>query len=569
MKQPFEPLFFLYQRIASDVKEEDKNLPYVSISPWEWYFNIVFDEEFDITKLNIVNPYFLTVMNKVVDNNVCHVFKAFVAYIIDSWLSVKINEFPYELGVEDEKTRDVLNKIRQKLFDSIILENNFKEMIDSANELGEKSDCVNHLIKKQYKYKQLQLATMLIGSYCYFRKNFDLLKILLQYNQPNDSEAKFGNEDIVPSDLQTLIDWYINAYDICRPYTMIWSGHHDVCHGFKQFVILLMYWVVEHNNDNLTLNMLKYEGNKQLYENLINYLDKIRNEINLVQEIDLFKIEMNDVETSKESLVEVIDKKKKELEATIENIERNQELDSEKVDKFIESIISEVKQNSVWDNILKMCTQDSTERKGTLMLKRLINKSFLSKGDTGIYIGFSLGFSQPLVSQIDTKIEIAIKAQSKLHPLQNIKISKYDFKDKIFQLGNDYIIVFINYLQMYDILLKDKGFNWTNDGFVLGTTSRGASICTFGDSINKSSRMIVLNKDDFSKLKIEIDPNKTSIDDLNEKVKEEKLERCAENLKIKEEELRKCVLVEINGKFYYDIKKDAAVCYLDDLNAKI
>lgn len=562
----FQPLLLMYQRMASEIEPTDNKTPYASSSPWKWYFDIVFDETFNLRRLQYANLFLLSVMQKIIDNDARYAFIGYVSHIVDSWYAKNDLSYTYpdDLNAETE--------IRLEMYNCII-RSDLAGLLCKTRKLNEHSLDVERIritIIRQYKYNNLQVLTMIMGAYCLFRKKDEMLRDLLQYNQPMDSEARFGNKDIIPDDFNKLVEWYKHSYEYVAPYVFSWPDHHDVRNGFKRFVVFLMYWMAFKGKD-CTIDIPTSGRNMQFYENLVISMDRLKSEIdemgNEVQRI----LNINNVE-GKDNLLQAIDTAKEQADEQKRKVQEEQQLDDSKVEKFKEEIMSGLNM-SIWKKCLGSCKNNSTSTRAfNIALKKHIEKSFLALDDNGMYFGFPQSFSKDLVDQIDFKVEKGIIALSKMHPFKGFQISKYDYNDKIFNFDSNAVIIFINCFHIYEILYRDTGFVWDNTGETCGKTSNGATVISLGDSYLKKSRLIVINKNEFSKLSITINKKDIQITDLNndESKLNEVLHYYDRNISPKGKErikdaLKKEVLVEITGKCQYYMNPSTEILYLDDI----
>lgn len=567
------PLFFLYQRMASSLDEKDFKYPYVCSSPWMWYFDIVFDYTFNCQQVYYANQYLIDVMHNITDNNIKYVFKSFISHIIDGRYANNDKYDFYKANVCE------ILRIRENALKCMTLDQ-LGEVIKMLNKMNVGQHCIENIrlvVLRQFKYNNLQIVTIIIGAYCLLKNRINMVQYMLQYNQPEGSEVIFGNKDIIPDNFQQLIKWHISSIDILTPYISSWPGHHDVRYGFQHFVILLMYWVTYRKKD-CSIDVSDLE--KQ-YKCLWNALENIKNEVEKFSISILERLDINNIGTVKEKIKTNINAAQERIKGIEAKIEIEQKLDEHKVEEFKQGIIMGFNE-SIWKKILSLCEYKNQEpnqelNKGpyTFKLRTHIKKSFLAQGDDGIYIGFTQSFSKEIINQIDYQIERAIQAQSKIDSFDRFLISKYDFTQKILDFGPNDIVIFINIPDVYEILYKDKGFQWDNTGTTCGQTSKGTTVLSYGDSFIRKERFIVLNKNDFSTLSINLDKDKDiQVDALNENEelrneiigtdKEAKI--TDSRRKNVEEKLKREVSIEIEGKFYFKMNPSAKVVYIDNIN---
>ena len=93
-----------------------------------------------------------------------------------------------------------LSKLQQSSH-GIVLLDEYREALKGLDAIGveeaTKEELKKHL-KRRFVYNNIQLVTLLIGSYGLFLRKYEFVKALVYYNQPLDSEALFANKDIVP-----------------------------------------------------------------------------------------------------------------------------------------------------------------------------------------------------------------------------------------------------------------------------------------------------------------------------------------------------------------------------------
>lgn len=506
----FEPLFFFYQRISSEINlDEARKLSYCKEIPWLWYFDLVFDEGFDLKKLERANMYLLTVIRTAIDNNNDYVFNAFIANTVDGMWGIDELNYPYGT---DEDTSNKLSEIRCKVTTTYTYKDFqlIKKLIDNILDIQTQKTTFA-FVTKCFKYNNIQFLVVLIGAYCLYRKKIEYIKYILYYNQPTFTSTIFGNKDIIPYDINILINWFCNTSRLLMNYSIIWPDHIDLTYWFKKYIAIILCRIYKLPNTNFQFDMPD-NVSKQYLENLLFSINELQD---LVNDDDLKKIYEEDV-IKKVSYS--LDQIKLQIETEKEDSHMNQKLSTEKINDFKENVTQSIYNGSIWYKVLNYCKGGNECKKGEskeIKYEVVMDKSFLSENDQGIYIGFDKGISVNIVDRIDFYFEHTfLESKRKTLTVDYYNHIDPNTKGFISYFTENDLVVFINYFDLYNLLLEDKGFKWERNDFnLIGKTSKQASIFSFGDPSDRNKRIIILDKRDLSKLSIKIED--FSITDLN------------------------------------------------------
>ena len=567
---PYVPLFYLYQQIAASLEPEDIKTPRTAEYCWKWYFDVVLSDDFQEETIFTANAYLLTVMKNIVDYDILYVFKAYVGHIIDSLIISKYEAFVSTGDWDkDKKLSDVQQKSRR-----VVLVNEYRDFLtelDSIDVDEEAKDELKRRIKRRFVYNNIQLVTLLIGSYALFQKKYDFVKTLIYYNQPLDSEASFGNKDIVPEEFDDLVEMYMKAHFMTMNYISVWPDHHDVTHCYKQFLYFLTFVLANHSNAHLGVNVSDYNDNSQLLAYLKHVIEQFECTVSHFSNDELNKLDIPDGVNLKVKIQQAMDAIKNNIDITDVHLKEWQKLDEGKVEAFKGAVIDQTTSNSLWERAFK--ENDLTE--GTkceykIGLYKFMEKSFLAENDNGMYVGFPQGFSSELIRQIDFFVERKLLAQHALHPFSGFKISDSDYKRKVLDFGKDFSAAFINVHDYHEALFDNPGFQWIWKDDKAGITAKGCTIYYFGDSDISTKRLVAFNKHCFSRVEVTIAEDGFRVIDLNTSEEDRKklygspaLRNYATDAE-KDAELKKCVLVEIQGEVSFYMKDDAEVAYIEE-----
>ncbi len=559
-----EPLFFFYQRISNETKDDEvRRIPYSLEVTWMWYFNIVFAEDFKMDFLDRANMYMFTIMKNIIDNGSRNVLNSFVKYCIDGMLYVHPTRYPHFTNQNQKKS---LDKIKDEIYIIYTLEA-YNKIIENAKKDKINTDEILNLLEKQYKYNQLQVLVAVIASYCCFKNHNDYVKDILFFNQPRISETHYINHDIVPDDLDTIVIWQANQHKLLFGYYMLWTNHNDIKPWFNKYIALMACRISEKKN---CLKEEYYDTNKLTDTQkwyLIVTIDSIVNKIKELEDLNSF--DLND--SLRNMAIKNLEKIKETVEKKNKKYSGNIELDPLKQNDFIHIIVENIKTNSDWDKTFSKCTLKGNTINEVLSFyfNPVMEKSFLAKDDdSDIYRSFAQSLAFNITNNIETNIETKMRAFSATSSgYENIQTESY--QNEIFKLSEKDIVVLINYLKDFDFLFNDKGFKCGNDQTILGKTSNCTIIMNLIDSNNKTPRLFVFDKTEWAPMEINIDDNDVKIIDLNtddvlrDTILQEKpywLDKF-DNDKDKESYLRKCVSIEISGTYTLKHVKQPKVCY--------
>ena len=450
----YQPLFFLYQRIAGDLTVRDaRSIPHCRVAPWQWYMNMLSSGIFPIEILYPLDQQILAVMAIVIQNSNQAIFQSFIANTMDGiWLIKKI-----EPNISDEKIQLIMSDIENKLprvFSLSEIDDIEKIIAENIQDESLKQD-LKQYIQGHYKYNHVRLVVIILGAYCLFKKRYDYIEYLLNYNQPKNSIARFLNPDIIPYDLNILLKICAQTPDFEGIFHHVWEDHNDGQYWFKQFTSLLICKLKDKKRSKTHYDHDRRD-NKQRLEYYKYCIDEMQQHLtnfdtNIIVACGITDIHVDDIKNTLSTFSQ-------EIQDQIGEITKTYHLSEEKTEKFKGSVLQLINSNSIWANILtkNVITDASITLSRSVGYNTLIEKSFLAEGDTGIYAGFERTFAEMIVYQIDFFIEHSLRFRAS----KKDWITKSNFKDKIFELDNSWIVLFANYCNMIEWLWNKPGFQW-------------------------------------------------------------------------------------------------------------
>ncbi len=571
------PMFYLYQRMANDLTSKDtEGIPHCRRYPWVWYIDILSGREVHPDQLDLLDSRLLAAMKTAVHNENKVVFEAYVAASIEGVWMLYTWERPM---TSDAASSKILDTIENTIFQTFLPSdyNALKRMIDNEVHAPniDKAGLRTYLTDT-FKYNRLRLTVLILGAYCLFKRRYDYIRLLLDYNQPKQSETTFLNRDIVPSDINILMKLYQNSVFFEPLYHHVWEGHNDGQYWFKRFIALLVYRV-SLRPDAPALDLIE-EHTKQDLEYTMYCLEKIGSYFESFFTPRTIRSCGVPVDNGCRSM-EYLQGLKGDIRKKISSIVRTNELDPEKVAAFKETVKRNIDEGSLWLTLSQNeyppeeCSEIGDSFK--VGYNRIMEKSFLAKNDRGIYVGFEIGLASVIVNHIDYQIESRIRNRLRNEKKSQDAITKENYRTKLFDLDDSWMVIFLNYRKFIEWLPNNTSFKWEKRHVhMMGTTDKGVEFYSWNDPADRTSRAIVIQKTAIPHITWGSAQDPTiDVKDLHiEKESKDKILEAGlqvlnryESQQEKEAFLDKHVQILISGTIQCQIVSDAEVYILDNI----
>jgi hypothetical protein len=434
-RRKYEPLFFAYQRIAAITSVKmAREIPYGREFPWMWYFDLLSDSEIGLERQKKLDLYLLSAMQNIVNNDNEPVFNAFIGYAVDGiWNRIG------DIYFDDAKQSDYYHKVK-----ALIPYTEDWEQIEQAigkEENEEYKAALRGFAEREQMFYNVQYLVAQIGAYCLFKERPKMINTILFYNQPKESYVKQLNRDINPADLNIVLKWYKDSVLTQFSYFNLWDGHSDSRYWFERYLGLLLFKIDSDHMEYRPLFNKDYTKQDYEYDELC--LKKIKSVVDNISPKTLKRIGLL---SDRDSVLRMISEAISNVRDIIDKVDIDSPLDEGKVQKFKSDVQTDIKSRSLWLNLLTMSSEDirnPTPLSFDLGRKEIIDKSFLSQNDRGLYIGFAHSFAEIIINQIDYLIERALRSESRRHT-DDIGISKDNYLNRIFDLDSEYMVVFIS-----------------------------------------------------------------------------------------------------------------------------
>lgn len=510
-REVYEPLLFAYQRIAFEItNEEAESIPVAGVISWEWFFNIVRDVNFDVSKIHFIGIYLFLVMKAIIKKDNFVSFNLFISNTIDNiWVFMDIN-YPSSVRTYNEKYYIVERK-------TVLMytPREYHELLNECGKMGRRED-LSGFVSKKFALNSISLIVAMIGAYCLFRGKYKFVNLIFEYNQPKKSNIHYVNKDISPDNVDVLLKWMKDYYLFQGIYFNLWDDHNDGGFWFSKYISLLFYRIYENQNERGISVSYDGKSRQDLEADIIN-LDKIKG---FIENIDKMLIDECGLSDSKrQAVTDKIDNFIAELRVQQEHVQEEQVLDPEKVDNFKELVNSYINNTTPWVNVFRTASSknDTTtmvEWSFVVSENTIIEKSFLAEQDSGIYLGFPHAIAERMILNFAFQMERKLRIFAQLNPVDKNSgdyLTKSDFKKKIVKLCG-YIVVFINYYEAYDFL-SPNDFCSVEENGSMARIEGGPEIYSIRDINDETSRMIVFRASDFTE--VDIKQIEAKVIDLN------------------------------------------------------
>lgn len=254
---------------ADMLKNKEAIHPLSSFLSYRIALNRIFESGFELSNSGIYFDYILENIFYAIIHHKPQVAKNFISSIIDSnYLPNAFGGYSkfYELANEqlrvanyqsEERVR-ALNQIARQYEKAFYLrskeelkewEVEFDGMIASKiGALVDLSDAsigeitkIKTYAENNLKYNILQQLVVKVGAIAIFRRETSILEFAMEYNQPGDSRAIQGNDDILPKTLPDILNYLSVDHLIEHDLYHYWEGHHGVEIYLQQVFLLLFY----------------------------------------------------------------------------------------------------------------------------------------------------------------------------------------------------------------------------------------------------------------------------------------------------------------------------------------
>ena len=558
--------FFIYQKILNEFQNiNQRTILFRHDSSWRWYFEIIYNNNFKIKYLERVNIQLFLVFKLIISSDNKNAFDTFVSAVVDGMWNHPEPNIPF-VDIEDVAQHKIVSEIKNNIFNKTTLD------LETTKKLISKLDKrfdnlrkeIEDFAEAKYKFNSLQLLSAIIGSYCLFKQQNNYVQTILFYNQPRNTGIQFGNKDITPDTIETVLEWYMDKHILLRNYFILWDNHNEITVWFQKYMGILICKIIEqkplYNEYNIT------ETYKQKLKHTISCLDDLKI---IIGDLALNEYGLND--ESKEKSLEYLNNIISNINNCEESISVQQELDETKITNFENSIKSIINDSS-WISILKS-NQNKIKNANQFNLSvdfaQIRDKSFLSENDSGMYFGFEKSIASFIADKIDFKAEKEIRKY--LYHDSEQSINKNNFKTDIFKLDSEFYIVFINYLGVFDFITNDKKFQWKYQDHLIGITNAGASIFSFKNPFDTMKKLMIFKKNDISLVNnlteiniIDLNKDDTTLNKILAAEPNNLIDKTttidAQRLFLKKHlEIRICV------EYYFNIKDGAHITLIENL----
>jgi hypothetical protein len=264
-----------FQRI-NETATEVKNIEIINQSIWRISYILVDLTSIEHNKFN--NIYLIEQFLKKINDirffllNQQGVFITYSSYSSSiEWYTLTVFKIDYK---ERKFNINYLPLLSKYLWESIksIIDNDkfdiFKSLTFDVQNLNQDLIDINedkYLKKDEFKFNNLMVILFYMAAYCLFKKKFDYIQYLWNYNQPLDADATWIHRDVVPLGTFYIIIFFFNNQIILGKHYR-WDDHHGSSRYLKQYLILLLIRSL-YTKKQPEIDQLIHKG-KIIFENL-------------------------------------------------------------------------------------------------------------------------------------------------------------------------------------------------------------------------------------------------------------------------------------------------------------
>jgi len=353
---------------------------------YDWYFNFINQELYKYKNLNFLSSFdeiLLSNIKNTINSNKIEEFEDFISYLHHSigFMDIPINQYFYREKIKNNnyskrdyllnsKLRENLEKIVsiKRLNEFLInlkkIESQKKEYYQTEEEKEELNSLIDEYRKKAYeKLFFNNIKNMIWGTLVYslYKNKHNFIRIVLTFNNPHDSEARWINHDIYPTEIRELINIMILNNELKNKF-LFKEYHHEGKYYEKKLEIYLLGYLISLNKiiDSNILN--KNYSTAQLdnfkyfiTENLNKKVDETYNNENIInlKEIGFHNITEQKIKEINIKIKDLFIQLNDEIDNKIKSNIKKQKLSENKIKKFKEDIINKLKNYNSLKNFIK------------------------------------------------------------------------------------------------------------------------------------------------------------------------------------------------------------------------
>jgi hypothetical protein len=258
----------LLRSITSRIISENKKPLNRSIyaASHHWYIDIIFNKlgqremTFNLEYLPIFDDYFFSIIRSIIKESANDIFNALVSFVNDGTIkplyTTSLSSLYIRLALrrnrmdadfrrrceEFDKQRDLIGSMELYNYLSGELSALKAKMLadySQSNEFASEFTEIEENLLLQYEFNNLQSIMFAAGAYCLFCRKYDYIRYMWQYNNPPDRDARYIGEDIIISDLKSIIVQYF-AFGYLNHKYRFWEDHHGEAEYLKKYFILII-----------------------------------------------------------------------------------------------------------------------------------------------------------------------------------------------------------------------------------------------------------------------------------------------------------------------------------------
>lgn len=357
----------------------------------DWYTAVVFDKygdiEFDISYLGVFNKYLYMNLKFFVNENHKDLFESFIGHLVDGGMGFQsfdriwdLSNLPLRTNNQYSTNYDEIHKMTTEIesarsqiekkedLDEWIkrLDILLKQVLKSLSKKSDKLAAQKIYEKAKSDTIELYKSNNMIGQifslnmYCFFKKKYDFVKKVIDYKQPEDSDASWGGNDIQPNSPNDIVAFFYRKgyYDRDEHF---FEGHHGSrVYTNEYFLVLLLTSLKRSSTTDVSIGGIKSAYTLSDITFTHDYLtsiakDRLKTNDELLRTFNFTPEDIDDI------LLPALESIKSQAESAMDSLEDSNVIEPEKVQEFKQEVLKAYKQGAVIRHLFEHFKQVITD----------------------------------------------------------------------------------------------------------------------------------------------------------------------------------------------------------------
>lgn len=311
-----------------------------------------------------------------------------------------------------------------------------------------------------HKYRLIQRTLVSTLVYSISIKNFSLVDLAFEFNQPPDADAIWSNKEILPGDLDEILGFILIYRDIEHELMFKMPGHHGVTDHIEVFFIksLKNWYLKNHLKVDLNSEINKYvnlfcstlylKNNASVIDGLMQRIIGLRGNAERLFLANRYPFETKSDKRIKNQIIALFKKLEVSIKGILDHIETDSIIPEKTLETFISNVVQHFNDRTFYRKLINDKNTGTTSEGGsstfqnyTIGFNEIIDRSYFIENWHTPTVGTVGYIGNRLAEQEDYFIEREIdKRWGNQSTIQTKNI-----KDKVLPVKENEIIIFKNY----------------------------------------------------------------------------------------------------------------------------